>query len=292
MRFMHIILGQPYSFMQIGKRNKQEDARFPNEDIPQKKSSFFIVCDGVGGNRKGEVASLTFCKAFSEALNNVDYRTNFSEESLKYTLSCAYKKFFNKAVVNSLDMETTLAFVCFCKNGCVVAHAGDSRIYHVRPHKGILYRSNDHSLVNSLVHSGHLTPEEAINHPDRNVITRSIHVVKSREEHLKITMMSTQNIEAGDYFFLCTDGVSDLLSDEQLISILNEKKADKMKCQEIASLSGKSVDNNTGYLIPITTVEEETSLDVFCIKDVIIPTSKSIYAQCIYLWNVLIGKCI
>lgn len=304
---MHITIGQPYSFIQMGQRNKQEDARFPNENIPQKYTSFFIVCDGVGGNRKGEMASQTVCKAFSKALHNVDWKKDFPDESLKKAFSHTYKKFFYKAATNSLDMETTLASVCFCEKGCIVAHIGDSRIYHIRPHKGILYCSNDHSLVNSLVHSGRLTPEEAIKHPDRNVITRSIHIVKSEEEQLKVTVMRTENIEAGDYFFLCTDGVSDQLSDEQLISILNEKDTDKIKCQKIASLSQKSLDNNTGYLVPITAVENETQSEEYLqasnnnlntmscqgerfITDIIVPTQKSMCARIIYLWNTLIRK--
>ena len=69
---MEIKLAQAYSFCQLGQRKNQEDARWPNTDIIDEKQRFFVVCDGVGGSEKGEVASSTVCHSIQEALSHVD----------------------------------------------------------------------------------------------------------------------------------------------------------------------------------------------------------------------------
>lgn len=251
---MKISLNQPYSFCQLGKRDNQEDCRFPNADIPHDFAPFFLVCDGVGGCDKGEVASKTVCEAFSHSLAHFDWGKAFSTSDFKATLSNAYTMLGKKATSRNRDMATTLTFAAFHQGGCMVAHIGDSRIYHIRPNVGILYRSDDHSLVNALVHSGNLTPEEAINHPDSNIITRYIGVPVSGKERSDATVMLLKDISAGDYIFLCSDGVLHRLSDEMLVDVLSSNCFNKDKMDRIAHLCADSDDNNTAILIPVKDV--------------------------------------
>ena len=258
---MKITLNQPYSFTQLGGRANQEDARFPDEDRPQGCAPFFLVCDGVGGSEKGEVASHTVCAAFAKALVGTDWSEDFSTEAFQAALGYAYKQMDKASTPENAGMATTLTFVCFHAGGCLAAHMGDSRIYQVRPGAGILYRSDDHSLVNALVHSGNLTPEAAENYPNSNVITRYIAAPGAGGERLEATVVRIDDICAGDYFFLCSDGVLERVSDEQLVDILSSPDSDEEKAARLADMSRDSNDNNTAYLIPIAAVEGDDVSD-------------------------------
>lgn len=264
---MDIKLNQAYSFHQQGLRDYQEDFRFPETDTPDSKQRFFIVCDGVGGCDKGEVASQTVCGAFGKALRNVNFNKDFTNKDFQQALNYAYDALDKNATEASKDMGTTLAFVCFHGGGCTMAHIGDSRIYQVRPTEGILYRSDDHSMVNSLVHSGSLTPEQGVNHPQGNVITRYMEPVEKDQNRCMATVMRTTDVKAGDYFFLCSDGVLHCVSDDELCSILTGKETDKEKMKIIAEKSRDSEDNNTAYLISVA----EVVMDPIMKEEVSIP---------------------
>lgn len=251
---MEIRLRQPYSFCQIGKRGNQEDARFPDTDMPQGVKPAFIVCDGVGGQEKGEVASATVAGSIGEYMSHVNLSEPFTENDFAKVLDHAYSSLNKRMNCETREMATTMTFVCFHGDGVMCAHIGDSRIYHIRPGVGILYQSDDHSLVNSMVHSGNLTPEEAIDHPQSNVITRCIGYVPRKDERASATTVQIRDLEAGDYFFLCTDGVIHQLDDNDLFEILSSDIPDKKKMDQIAEKSRSSSDNNTAYLIGIDEV--------------------------------------
>ena len=251
---MEILLKQPYSFCQIGKRSNQEDARFPDVDAPQGVKPAFAVCDGVGGQDKGEVASRTVADAIGDYMGNVDLTKSFTASDFSKVLEYVYNR-LNKVMDSSnREMATTMTFVCFHSNGVLCAHMGDSRIYHIRPGVGILYQSEDHSLVNALVHSGNITPEEAINHPQSNVITRCVGYVEKGMEKPSATTMQIDDVEEGDYFFLCSDGVLHKVDDLKLYEILSSNISDKEKIQILAETSKSSSDNNTAYLICVDKV--------------------------------------
>jgi protein phosphatase len=256
---MEISLRQPYSFCQLGRRGNQEDARFPDDDAPQDCKPAFIVCDGVGGQDKGEVASRTVADAIGKYMSKVDLTKPFTAQDFQKVLNNAYASLNKQLETVSREMATTLTFVCFHQNGAFCAHMGDSRIYHVRPGVGILYQSEDHSLVNVLVHSGNLTPEEAINHPQSNVITRCMGYVEKGGTRPTATTLQIDDIEAGDYFFLCSDGVLHKLDDTELLSILSSDTTDKEKINLIAAKSKDSSDNNTAYLIGVESVANDES---------------------------------
>lgn len=258
---MRIEIGQPCSFKQLGKRNNQEDSRFPDNDTPQQCAPFFLVCDGVGGCDKGEVASSIVCDTFANELSKVDWEYEFTIEDFQKVFTKAFNNVEKASTGERKGMATTLTFVCFHAAGCMAAHIGDSRIYHVRPNVGIMYRSDDHSLVNALVHSGNLTPDAAINHPDDNIITRYIGAAPNGEDRSKATVIQIKDIEVGDYFFLCSDGVLKCVEDKKLVDILSSDVSDEDKMRGIAHLSKNSDDNNTAYLIPIIEVEKEPTMD-------------------------------
>ena len=252
---MKITLGQTYSFHQQGQRDYQEDSRFPDSDKPSASQRFFVVCDGVGGCEKGEGASQTVCDAIGKAMNDVDFSMTFNSAEFSRVLDEAYDALDRKSNRNNQEMATTLTFACFHDEGCTLAHIGDSRIYQFRKGKGIIYRSEDHSLVNSMVHNGIITPDEALDNPQRHVITRYMESVDSDQNRCMATVLNTKDVREGDYFLLCTDGVCNQVDDDEITDILfNDDMSDEVKMSTIAQMCTDSDDNNTAILIPIIKV--------------------------------------
>lgn len=257
---MKIILGQAYSFHQLGKRKNQEDSRFPDFDKPAISQRFFVVCDGVGGCEKGEVASKTVCEAIEKAMVNVDLTKPFSNIEFSKVLDKAYDALDRKADSNNKEMATTLTFACFHDGGCILAHIGDSRIYQFRNGQGVIYRSEDHSLVNSMVHNGMITPDEALDNPQKHVITRFMEPVESDQNRCMAAVLNTTDVCAGDYIFMCTDGVYSQLADDEIADILfDDTIADEVKMSQIAQMCYDSDDNNTAVLIPVIDVATDIS---------------------------------
>ena len=234
---MKISLNQAYSFTQLGRRANQEDARYPDCDAPQGEQHFFVVCDGVGGNEKGEVASRTVCDAFGKAFDGFDWSHPLTTADFERALDFAFSELARIATPENRDMATTLTFVAFHAGGCFIAHIGDSRVYYVRPGQGIVYRTDDHSLVNALVRAGVITAEEAETHPDRNVITRSVCIPEADQERSSATVVNIDDVRPGDYVFLCSDGVLKRLTDQALTNCLSQPSSDAAKCANIAAMT-------------------------------------------------------
>lgn len=252
---MKITLGQSYSFHQQGQRDYQEDSRYPDADKPSTSQRFFVVCDGVGGSEKGEVASQTVCDAIGKTMAKVNFNVDFSSSEFSEVLDAAYDALDRKASKRNQDMATTMTFTCFHAGGCTLAHIGDSRIYHFRKEKGIIYRSEDHSLVNSMVRNGIITPDEAIDSQQKHVITRYMEPVDSDQNRCTATVLQTKDIQEGDYILLCTDGVCSQIDDNEITDIiLNTDLDDEKKMSVLAQMCIDSDDNNTAILIPIAHV--------------------------------------
>ncbi|MGM9853271.1 MAG: PP2C family protein-serine/threonine phosphatase [Muribaculaceae bacterium] len=248
---MKIKPGKALSFSQLGQRGNQEDSRWPDADTAGDGQRFFIVCDGVGGSSHGEDASFIVADTMARALVGRDWNRPFVRHDLDEALDAVYERLNREAGPDNSDMATTMAFVAFHGGGCLAAHIGDSRIYHIRPNVGVLYRSEDHSLVNAMVHSGAITPEEALTHPRRNVVTRCITPTRHTDERSRPTVTQLSELLDGDYIFMCSDGVLENISDSRLTEILSAETDDGQKMQTIRDICSQSRDNNTAWLIPV-----------------------------------------
>lgn len=250
-----IELCQAYSFIQPGRRDSQQDARYPDSDTPDAACRTFIVCDGVGGEACGEVASATVAEALGESISSQD--APLDSEQFQEHLNLAAEALNDAVDDGSPSMSTTLTMVHFNAADAIVAHMGDSRIYQVRPGVGIIYRSNDHSLVNSLVHSGNLTPQEAIDHPKSNYITRYMSPSQPGAYPTAADMLRITDIEPGDCFFLCSDGVLHCVDDDALTLLLSRTEIpDSVTCNLIAQLCTDSSDNNTAIMVRVKSVPD------------------------------------
>lgn len=246
-------LGMPYALNEIGKRSNQEDSVFPPKGEATPSTRLFMVCDGMGGHENGEVASSLVCSTFGANLANIDHNT-FTVEMFEKTLDAAYDALdgADPSPESQRKMGTTLTMLHISDKEVVAAHMGDSRVYHVRPsaENPIIYQSYDHSLVNELVRAEIITPEEALTHPRRNVIMRAM------QPHLdprhKADVRAFKDVAAGDYFFLCSDGVLESLSNDALVEILRRRVSDVEKIEAIKELCmASSNDNFSAYLVPV-----------------------------------------
>ncbi len=263
---MKITIRQPLSFSEIGRKDNQEDCIYPSASEANDRNRVFVLCDGVGGHENGEVASQTVCEVLGSSLNHVlEAAPVVTADMFREALAHAYDELDKKDSGGMKKMGTTMTCLCLHSEGCLVAHIGDSRIYHLRPtctdvekgRLGIVYQSSDHSLVNDLLRAGELTEEEAQNYPHKNIITRAMQ--PHQERRCKADIFSFRDVREGDYFFLCSDGVMEQLTNEKLCSIVADKALnDEEKLEAIRGVcAGETRDNYTAYLIPIEGVVAE-----------------------------------
>lgn len=265
---MKIKIGQPQWFSEIGRKDNQEDYLWPNPSKATTNNRIFIMCDGVGGQDSGEVASETAATALGVYLTSHKPKDGYFTESLfNEALNYAYDELDKKDTGAQKKMGTTMTCLVLHRGGALVAHIGDSRIYHIRPsladvengRSGIIYQSADHSLVNDLLRAGELTEEEAKTFPQKNVITRAMQ--PHLERRCKADIYNIDDIQAGDYFFLCCDGVLEQLTNEKLGAILSEDTLDdEEKIVAIKSIcDGNTKDNYTCWMVPVLEVESEVT---------------------------------
>lgn len=205
---------QVRSILEYGQRKDadgkphQEDCIFPAYGSKSPTGSTFILCDGMGGHDAGEVASRTVCETMGMYCNRFDDK--FTDEDFEEALTDAYHALDAKDTGATKKMGTTLAFLQLHDGGATVAHIGDSRVYHIRPgatrkDTEILFATEDHSLVNSLIKAGELRKEETHGFQRRNVITRAMQPNMFTPSQADIHHIT--DIRPGDYFYLCSDGM-------------------------------------------------------------------------------------
>ena len=254
-----------YNLQELGQRTNQEDSLFPALGKSMSDDRLFVLCDGMGGHEKGEVASATVCATLSRVILSAWHPGEvLSDELFLQALSAAYDALDAKDNGEERKMGTTLTFLCLHASGATVAHIGDSRIYQLRPASKnsparIVFRTQDHSLVNDLVKIGEITEEEAKHHPQKNVITRAMQ--PCQEHRAKADIAHLTDILPGDYFYMCSDGMLEEASDENILNIITKPNAtDEQKLEMLRNVTEENKDNHTAHLIHIDKVEGDASM--------------------------------
>jgi protein phosphatase len=259
---MKFQLCQPQAIHELGSRSNQEDSIFPVMGQASADQRVFLVCDGMGGLDKGEVASEAVSKALGEMANAIcDVVPWFSDDDFKQCLAKAYNALDAADTKKEATMGTTMTFLCFHDGGCLVAHIGDSRVYHLRPslgpEKGVLLRTRDDSLVQQMYENGEITYEEMRTSPKKNVILKGMQ--PHQMQRTTATLTHITDVKPGDYFYLCTDGMLEKMEDKELVSILAGKESDEQKCQRLIDATAGNSDNHSAYLIQVKEVSEGTA---------------------------------
>lgn len=202
-------------------------------------AAFAVVCDGMGGANGGEIASSTAVEIIKKEIPG-GFCEDFTVDDIKSLITSSVNKaneaIYKTACENSdlYGMGTTLV-AAVVKDGVVtVANAGDSRAYLVSDK---LYQlTHDHSVVQEMVENGKITSDEAMTHPQKNIITRALGVDKS----INIDFAEKQ-LADGEELLICTDGLTNLLSDAEIFKIIKETQVG-----EVAETLVTAANNNGG----------------------------------------------
>jgi protein phosphatase len=246
-----------YFLNEPGSKKNQEDFIWPAPRTVSPASKIFIVCDGVGGSSNGEIASRMVGEYMGNALSKTD-PSLLSVESVNEQLLQARNTLSEYARSQNAgnDMATTFALLLLHADKAFVAWCGDSRVYHFRDGK-IIYKTQDHSLVNTLVKSGEISELDATVHPQKNIILKAI---KADSPVIEAEGGWTSAIQTGDYFLLCTDGLLENWNDEDLTALLVKNDTGSFNLAEAinAKSFNKTRDNYSMYLLQVNK-EENTA---------------------------------
>lgn len=261
---MKIEIYQPQAIWELGQRDNQEDSIFPAFGKATDDDRLFILCDGMGGHEHGEVASQTVCKAMSDTILSLS-KQSFTDDDLLDALQTAYRQLDCLDNSHLRKMGTTLCLLYFHQGGLTAAHIGDSRIYHIRPKENrILYQSRDHSLVYDLYQAGEISYEEMRTSPQKNIITRAIQ--PGEENRVRPAIVHVADIQPGDYFYICSDGMLEQMDNDGLCRLLSSDGPDEKKRMQLIAATSDNKDNHSAYLIHIKEVVREAG-DDFLLDD-------------------------
>jgi protein phosphatase len=261
---------------QFGRRSDLGGVRQNNEDsiLILENTTVFesiehtrvlcAVADGVGGAQKGEVASRLTLQTLESKASDIFLQSDASSlgDHLKQVIEVANEAVLKHAVDNpeSEGMATTLVVVTLDvgldRQSCFVAHVGDSRAYVIDDLR-IRQLTNDHSEVQEMVDAGTLTPEEARHDPRRNVITRAI----GADSRIEASVLKC-DLGARDRILLCTDGLWELVSDEEMHKVVLSAPSLQSACDQLVSLANKrgGKDNISITLVGAQTVSRVIDL--------------------------------
>ncbi|MFO7818709.1 MAG: Stp1/IreP family PP2C-type Ser/Thr phosphatase [Halanaerobacter sp.] len=213
--------------------------RDENEDnylaLNKGKIHIIAVADGMGGHKAGDVASSTAIKV----IENYDFRRNDIISSVRECINLVNNKILAKSNNSSKyqGMGTTLTLGVVQNNYLVVGHIGDSRAY-LYHNDSLKQLTNDHSYVADLLKKGIITKEEAKNHPKKNMLLRALGL----EKDIEIDIMD-YDLVSGDLLLFCSDGLTNMKSDEEIESILRKD----LSLQEEAELLSNKANEAGGY---------------------------------------------
>ena len=223
-----------FSITNIGKKRKvNQDFIYTSERPVGKLPNVFIVADGMGGHKAGDYASKTTVETIVEEIAGAEETD--AAAVLKSAIQTA-NGLIRKCAEESPELEgrgTTVVAATCSGNILQVANVGDSRLY-IANSKEIRQITRDHSLVEEMVRMGGIAREEARNHPDKNIITRAVGA-----DHIVKPDFFTVKLNSGDMILMCTDGLTNMLEDEEIHMILEESRDMVEKAEELVKAANE-----------------------------------------------------
>ena len=221
-----------------GKTRTENQDSFLIEDCEKASCSILALCDGMGGANAGGLASQLSAKAFVNYIYHhlSTFPTRLSDYPRVMLEACdeangvawAYSQFGDHLA----GMGTTLVAAVLRRNGSgFVLNVGDSRAYQLH-RRSLRQISRDHSLVEELLEAGIITPDQARHHPQKNVITRAL---GSDQEVTADTF--EVNLSPGDSLLLCSDGLSNIVPEEEITAVLNDSPTAEAACRDLMELA-------------------------------------------------------
>lgn len=208
-----------YAITDIGrKRELNEDYIYTSGQPIGALPNLFIVADGMGGHKAGDYASMHTVDRFVEVIRELGEEHGV-QDAINEAVTAANAYIYQRSRENSnlSGMGTTLVLASCIGNEAIVANIGDSRLYLVND--AMTQITRDHSLVEEMVTLGGIDREMARNHPDKNIITRAVGV----KEKVAADFFEV-DLTKGDKLLLCSDGLTNMLRDEEIYQIIQENK--------------------------------------------------------------------
>jgi len=229
------------------RRQNQDSFKILFDD--DRNVAVLVVCDGMGGAKAGNIASVLAVEAFMGHIGM--YIGDIHSQSgaaamMSEAVVAANKAVFEKSVQEDEfeGMGTTLTAAISTADGEVVVNIGDSRVYHVT-RSGITQITKDHSVVEDMIMRGDLTRAEARRHPNKHLITRALGT--SIDEEPDVFFIG---LEHGDYLLLCSDGLSNVVFDSEILFELQRGESVRKSCENLVdmALSRGAPDNVTAVI--------------------------------------------
>jgi serine/threonine protein phosphatase PrpC len=198
---------------------------------------FSIVADGIGGRQGGDVASEMAVSHLGYLFQNTDFddvtnavnwlQTEVTQENDEILETAQKYSDLN-------GMGTTIVVTIILKNQFIVAHLGDSRCYLFKGNE-LKQLTSDHSLVNELIKKGKLSPEEARNHPQKNIITKTLGISNNSDIDVHSYVW-----KVNDQLLLCTDGLTNMVTDQTIANVLAGPLSLEKKCLKLIELANQA----------------------------------------------------
>lgn len=207
-----------------------------------------VVCDGMGGARGGKVASTMAVDTFMELFEQLWSQGALPNGNLlESAATCANEAVHSRSTTDEecFGMGTTMVAALVDGEQAMILNEGDSRAYHITP-ESITRVTRDHSLVEDLVLRGDLTPDQARSHPHKNLITRAL----GAEADLRADLF-VQDVKQGEFLLLCSDGLSNIVSDQEMLYEVLHGGAPEDCCERLLDIALKrgAPDNVTVALV-------------------------------------------
>lgn len=240
---------QSYSATHVGKKRTNNEDAYGELAVAQGK--IFVVCDGMGGHVAGERASAIAVQTILDYFKTVALTD--IPESLKEAIQHANKNIWDEALNDpSLKgMGTTCVVVFIHTNGEIyIGHVGDSRCYLFTANKKLSTLTRDHSYVQFLIETGDVKPEEAFDHPSKNRILKALGIEATVTPEV---IEQAFRLSSGDSLLLCTDGLNDMLRDEEIQEVLTNHSSPEVQVTHLIdeALAKGGKDNVTLTLIQV-----------------------------------------
>jgi protein phosphatase len=206
----------------------------------------FIIADGMGGHKSGEIASKKAVELVCNHLLDANWDIEDISELLKNTINTVNEEIYNFSVMDEATqgMGTTL-IIAVVKNGKLyIGHVGDSRVYLIRDNT-IKKLTWDHSFTEELVKNGSITKDEAVNHPKKHMITRAV----GFEIDLLVDTYEIDILE-NDIILLCTDGLTNMIDEDMILDIIKNEDNPQIACDSlIQNANNRGGEDNVTVII-------------------------------------------
>ncbi|MBE6908336.1 MAG: Stp1/IreP family PP2C-type Ser/Thr phosphatase [Ruminococcaceae bacterium] len=234
----------------IGLKRHENQDTYAFEVFGAPDTAVAVVCDGMGGVNGGQLASSLAVSTFMEELHARAHREMTAEQVCEMESACVQRAnavIFERSQQDDdyHGMGTTLVAAVVSPDAAVICNVGDSRCYHIGS-EGIRRVTRDHSVVESLIESGNITPEEARTHPNRNLITRALGPDRDIE-----CDCFTLPFAQGDRLLLCSDGLIVTMEDDEMLETVRSTSDGEQALSRLVELAKRrgAPDNVTIVLI-------------------------------------------